>query len=353
MKVAVYTIALNEEKFVGRWYKSAKEADFLLVADTGSSDETVRECDERNIYCPKVIVKPWRFDDARNAALALLPANIDYCIVLDMDEVLAPGWREEIERCAELGATRLRYRYVWSHKEDGSDGLQFYRDGLHCRHGYRWKHPVHEILVPDRIEEKLIESTLTVHHWPDNSKSRGQYLPLLAQSVKEDPYDDRNAYYYARELYFTGDMVAAEAEFKRHLGLPTAKWPPERAASLRWLAKIKPESAEQLLMLAVETDPGRREARVELAAHYYMARDWEHSREWALSALLIENRPLDYLCEDFAWGSSPDDYAAIASYNLGDFESAFRHGIKAVDLSPEDERLKRNNTYYMSALRNR
>ena len=39
MKVAVYTIALNEEQFVERWYNSVKdEADYLLIADTGSTD---------------------------------------------------------------------------------------------------------------------------------------------------------------------------------------------------------------------------------------------------------------------------------------------------------------------------
>ena len=39
-KVAVYTIALNEDKHVKRWFESAKEADVLLIADTGSKDKT-------------------------------------------------------------------------------------------------------------------------------------------------------------------------------------------------------------------------------------------------------------------------------------------------------------------------
>ena len=41
MKIVVYTIAKNEEKFVERWYKSMKEADELYVLDTGSTDKTV------------------------------------------------------------------------------------------------------------------------------------------------------------------------------------------------------------------------------------------------------------------------------------------------------------------------
>ena len=41
MKVAVYTITLNEAKHIARWYESAKDADYLLIADTGSTDGTV------------------------------------------------------------------------------------------------------------------------------------------------------------------------------------------------------------------------------------------------------------------------------------------------------------------------
>jgi glycosyltransferase involved in cell wall biosynthesis len=98
MKVAVYTIALNEEQFVEPWYESAKEADYLLIADTGSTDNTVAWARERGINVITVLIKPWRFDMARNASLAALPADIDYCIALDMDEVLLPGWRQELGR---------------------------------------------------------------------------------------------------------------------------------------------------------------------------------------------------------------------------------------------------------------
>ena len=41
LKVAVYAISKNEEKFVKRWYESMKEADSIYVLDTGSTDNTV------------------------------------------------------------------------------------------------------------------------------------------------------------------------------------------------------------------------------------------------------------------------------------------------------------------------
>jgi glycosyltransferase involved in cell wall biosynthesis len=41
MKIAIYTIALNERQFVDKWFEAAKGADYLLIADTGSTDGTV------------------------------------------------------------------------------------------------------------------------------------------------------------------------------------------------------------------------------------------------------------------------------------------------------------------------
>ena len=43
MKIAVYAISKNEEKHVKRFCESAKDADCIIIADTGSTDNTVQE----------------------------------------------------------------------------------------------------------------------------------------------------------------------------------------------------------------------------------------------------------------------------------------------------------------------
>lgn len=345
MKIAVYTIALNEEQFVERWAESCKDADYRLIFDTGSTDETVNLARSLGVEIAVGHIRPWRFDDARNASLALLPDDIDFCIALDMDEVLVEGWREELEKVAE-GTTRPRYQYTWSWTEDGKPGLQYGGDKIHARHGYRWKHPVHEVITADRIQEVQNWIGLEIHHYPDNTKSRGQYFDLLKLSTLEDPLDDRNAYYYARELFYHGRYGEAAEEFKRHLSLPKAVWPPERAASLRYLAKCKPELAEAYLREAIETSPGRREALVELSQYYYEKGLWVECLEYAQDALKIKEKPLDYLCEEFAWGALPYDLAAIASYKIGNKKEALKFGKKALELDPTNERLATNIGFY-------
>ena len=93
MKVAVYTIALNEAGHVDRWATSAVDADYRIVADTGSDDGTVDLLRSAGVTVHRIAIRPWRFDDARNAALALIPDDVDVCCTMDMDEFLEPGWR--------------------------------------------------------------------------------------------------------------------------------------------------------------------------------------------------------------------------------------------------------------------
>ena len=344
MKIAVYTIAKNEEKFVEKWAESCKDADYRLILDTGSTDKTVELARAAGVEVVIASVSPWRFDIARNISLGLLPADIDICIALDMDEVLVPGWREALEGI-KPETTRPRYQYTWSWNGD-EPGLQYGGDKIHRRHGYRWKHPVHEVLVTDRTTEVQEWIGLEIHHHPDNTKSRGQYFPLLELAVAEDPTDDRNQYYLAREYFFNGMYDKAADMFKKHLANPKAVWAPERAASCRYLAKCRPDNAEYWLQEAIDEAPGRREALVEMAQYYYSKGYWEDCKDYALMALEIEEKPLDYLCEEFAWGGLPYDLVAISAYNLGDKKTAFRYGGIALGFNPEDDRLANNMEWY-------
>ena len=344
MKIAVYTIAKNEEAFVQRWADSCAEADYRLIVDTGSTDDTYALAYGAGVDIRHREFNPWRFDHARNYALSKIPQDIDYCIALDMDEVLVPGWRQALEAIPP-GIDRPRYKYVWSWNEDGTEGLVYGGDKIHSRHNYRWKHPVHEILKPIwGTEHQYWTDGLEIHHHPDPTKSRGQYFDLLKLAVEEEPNDDRNQFYLAREYFFHGKYELAQYHFSQHLVL--SQWNPERAASHRYMAKMRPESAEHHLYKAVAESPERREAWVDLAKVYYERQDWPRCLMAIDMALLIQEKPLDYLCEAEAWGWLPYDLGAIAAYHLGDTDKAFEYGATAVSLAPQDERLRNNLDWY-------
>ena len=247
MKIAVYAISKNEEQFVERFCESAKDADIILIADTGSTDGTVERARACGATVHDICIAPWRFDLARNAALAVVPRDVDICISLDLDELLEPGWREEIERVWTEGTTRLRYMFDWG------CGISFFYEKIHARKGYMWHHPCHEYPVPDgRIEEVWAQTDFLIAvHKPDPTKSRSQYMDLLELSVREDPQCPRNAFYYARELSFNARWQEAIDACKAYLALPRATWMNERCYAYRVMGRCyselgHPEVAMQL-----------------------------------------------------------------------------------------------------------
>ena len=337
MRIAVYTITKNEEQFIGRWAESCADADYRLIVDTGSTDNTIATAEVNGCTVASITVSPWRFDDARNAALALLPDDIDYCIALDADEILVKGWREHLEK-VDLSVTRPRYKYVWSWNIDGSEGLVYSGDKIHSRKNYRWKHPVHEVAICTG-EEVQGWCGLEIHHHPDNSKSRSQYLPLLRQAVAENPNDDRNQFYLGRELMFHGLNEEAVIHLTKHLEL--SQWKAERATCMRYLGRVTGNKEHWLLRACAES-PDRREPWLELANHYHGQKRWLPALSASHNALGIKEKPLEYLCEAEAWGPLLHDIAGICAWNIGLRDLACHHYIEAFLSMPSDNRLRGN-----------
>jgi tetratricopeptide (TPR) repeat protein len=346
MRIAVYAIALNEEKFAKRFCDAAREADLIFVADTGSTDRTADELRSCGAAVAQIAIRPWRFDDARNAVLALLPSDIDVCVSLDLDEVLQPGWRAEIERVWVEGTTRLRYGFDWG------AGIVFKYEKIHARHGYRWFLPCHEYPMPDRIVEKYADTDmLMVVHQPDPTKSRGQYLDLLRVSVEENPTEPRNAFYYARELSFYSKWREAIHEANRYLALPRANWANERCYAMRVIGKCHrelgdPEQAIASFRRAASEAPNTREPWYELALQAYMMQRWAECLGAALTCIDITQRELVYTVDPLVWGSAPHDLAAVAAWQLGQYDLAYEHGKLSLWHSPDDKRLKNNLLHF-------
>jgi len=348
MKVAVAAIALDEEKFVERFMESAKEADGVFVLDTGSTDRTVELLQAAGATVHVGMLKPWRFDIPRNAIHQLVPADYDVVVSFDLDEVFTKGWVEEIKKAWTPQTTRMRYQYVWNHLEDGRDGITFWYDKIVCRNGYRWIKPVHEILNCYGGEEvQTYCDKFTLHHWPDSSKSRGSYLPLLEQGCKDEPNDDRNSHYLGREYMYYGRYDDAIRELQRHLSLPSATWNAERCASMRFIARsycFKQDyvNAELWALKACAESSTDREPWLELGKIYYYTQNWPGLYAAMKRLLTITERPKSYICEVDAWYALPYDYCSIAAFNLGMYQEAVDMCEKAIEQDSSDQRLLQN-----------
>lgn len=341
MKIAVYTPALNEVSFVSQWCASTIAADYRLVLDTGSTDGTVDALQSAGVVVGQAFIRPWRFDDARNAALHLLPDDIDVCVALDMDEVLTDGWREHVSAVWAVDTTRLKYRYKWSSE------VGFFADEIHGRHTHRWRGATHESLYATRTEVfAWCQVACLIEHHPNWDKPRPDDIPLLELALQENPADARASHYYARELYYRGRWKEAIAAFERHIGMATADWPAEKAASWRYGARCwermgEVEHAQAWYVQATVADPTCRESLIELAIWMLRRGEWHGVIHYAMRAVTVPAQET-YIGTRYAREEGPYDLAAVAYWNLGMREQARICAEKAVALNPVDDRLRDN-----------
>lgn len=357
-KICVYAICKNEEQFVEKWVKSMSEADKIIVLDTGSTDKTVSKLKSAGVDVYEEKITPWRFDVARNRSLELVPEDIDICVCVDLDERFEPGWRDILEKAWKRDTKRAQYRYTWNFNPDGTEGVVFWIDKIHARHGFHWEHPVHEVLSYTGTEpcNTVYAEGIQLNHYADITKSRAQYLPLLELSVKEAPDDDRNMHYLGREYMFRGEWDKCINTLKHHLSMPKAQWKDERCASMRYIArsylqKGNREEAKVWYYKSIAEAPYLREPYMDLANLLYEEKEWYGVLYFAQSAIKIKERPRTYICEAGAWGSSPYDLLSLGYYFTGDYEKALESVNKALDFSPSDERLLSNKKIMETAVK--
>ena len=346
-KVCVYAISKNEEKFVERWVNSMKEADKIIVLDTGSTDNTVKLLQNLGVEVHTKKIEPWRFDVARNESLSLIPEEYDICVCTDLDEVFAEGWKEKLINAWNDNVTRLRYTYNWSFDEYGNPATTFLLNKIHRRNSYIWSHPVHEVLTPLVNENEITCKDIVLNHYPDNTKSRGSYLPLLELSVKEDPEDDRNMHYLGREYMYYLRWEECIETLKKHLQLEKATWKDERAASMRFIARSyhalgNEEECEKWYLKSIDEAPYLREGYVELAYFYYENENNHKAYDYLKKALNIKVKSNSYINEQFAWNSFIYDLLSICAYNLEYYEEALINVKKALELDKNNLRLQLN-----------
>ena len=346
MKIVVYAISKNEEKFVNRWVSSMKEADAIYVLDTGSTDKTVQKLKENDVNVKVKKIVPWRFDVARNASLEIIPDEFDIYVCTDLDEVLLPGWRKKLEENWKKDTTRAKYTYNWKLDND-KPIVSFYSDKIHIRKNYKWTHPVHEVLQYDGNENYIIIDDLILNHYPDISKSRSGYLPLLELSVKEDPNDDRNMHYLGREYMYHEKWNECIDTLIKHLNLPTALWKDERCASMRFIARSyknlnRIEESRMWLKKAINEAPYLREPWIELGLLEYENNNYETAIFYVEEALKINTREKTYINEIFSWNETPYDLLSICYFNIGNFDKSLENINIALSINPNDERLISN-----------
>ena len=345
MKIAIYTIALNEEANAAEFMRNCVGADLVVVGDTGSTDRTAQIIREQGGKIVPLRTNPWRFDIPRNTVLSLLPPDIDLCISLDLDERLPMGWRKILDENWTATYSRLHFRYVHSFKQDGTYGTTSLKYNGHTRFNYVWRHAIHEALYyvgPDK-EQVLKLPQFVVEHRQRPKASRDNYLPLLELECNSSTATPRHIFWLAREYINHERWDEAIKTGERFLACPDG-WSIEQAAMMRYIAKAlantaHPERALTWHLLAVDKVPNERDGWLDLAWYYHTRQEWAQAFAAVTQCLAITQRAEHYLSGDDAWSHKVDRLAALCCTKLGMIKQAREHLAIAIQLAPNEESL--------------
>lgn len=354
-RIAIYGICKNEEHNLETFYNSCKDADFICLTDTGSTDNTVNKAKSLGITTYQNSIIPWRFDTARNISLANVPLDIDICIALDIDEVLVPNWRNIIEATWKKEATMMTYLY-----EETSQGISFIHRKVHDRKKCLWIYPIHEELrVDSRFESKEVhtDNTLIKHLNKDIHKDRTSYDRLIDVFVKESPNCSRASFYHTRSLCLEKKYEEAIKEGKRYLTLynPKVDDIEEKVHVYRLISRsygLLGDWESCFYWGRVGTFEGShlREPWIELAMAYI-----ERGKLWeglcnAKLGLQIESQRPHSSSSSICYRSLPYDLISYALWNLDFKQEAFKYIKMALEIDPEIIRLQENYAMMLKAM---
>jgi tetratricopeptide (TPR) repeat protein len=319
MTPIIYTIAKNEAPNVTGFMQAAEGA-AVYVLDTGSTDGTPELLREHGAHVTVQTISPWRFDHARQAALALVPDDPSIlCISLDMDERIEPGWQDKLATEWHPQATYGNYRYIgeWRDAARTLPSVESARTRIHARQGFHWERAVHEIPVADNPATiRTCDTSILVRHYPDGKQRN--YAPLLTTILEANPNDADARLQRGGEFAQKGEWDNALIDYGAWLRLthqddrPVMRYRRATTHIARATCYYHLDQHDRALRAffeAIAAEPICREAWVHLAHAHASMGDHAMALACAQKAAAITAPPY-YACTDsFCWSDFPHTLA--------------------------------------------
>ncbi len=200
--LSVYSICKNEKEHLQKYLNSFKEADYICILDTGSTDGTwellQKEAKKRkNLIIAQKEINPWRFDTARNESMKLIPKETTMFFMVDLDEIIKePGWCQKIKNSWTPLFDRGVYLYHRNVNKETDEIIRTIEEfRVHSKEWSSWKNIVHEALINHQGTKYFLKETCTpldieVWHYPKEENKSILYAELCEQNLKETPEDD-------------------------------------------------------------------------------------------------------------------------------------------------------------------
>lgn len=354
LKICVYGICKNEEKFIDRFMSTLDEIkDHIYILDTGSTDNTVEKFKSYGVHISTRKYRKFEFDRARNDSLNLVPEDYDVCICLDIDDCIEEGFIKKIKDNWTEDTTIMKYTYHYTLDENDNPLVSFLNNHIHKRDCYKWKYPIHEVLdFTGQEENEIIVPELIIRHRPDCYKSREFYLDLLKEYVDNNKDDTRNTFLLAREYQTKGMWKECIETSHNYLNIEKATYKPERCKLMTFLAKSYRsinyyEEAIMWALKAIEEVSNTRDPYIELIITSFELKEYNNVIYFGKEALKIEEYNEEVIDDASCFDGTIYDYISLAYYYLNDYDNAIKYIDMDIEQNPNIERLHENRKLFI------
>lgn len=226
MSLSLCMIVKDEENNLPRCLDSVKDiVDEMIIADTGSSDSTVKIAES---YGAKVYHFPWNgnFSDARNFSLKF--ASGDWIMIMDADDQLEESGKQGVLDLIKSGDADAYFFETISYIGDkpGFDtiknmNLRLMKNGK----GYFYSNPIHEQIYCNikavNPSAKIVNKDIKVYHYGYLNKNiiehkkRARNIALLEKELENKPGYPFALFNLGSEYYAMGDNIKAIDYFEQ------------------------------------------------------------------------------------------------------------------------------------------
>lgn len=259
--------------------ESVKEADEIIVIDTGSTDRTKEIASK---YTDKIFDFPWCDDFAAARNEAIKHSTGDWIYSIDADQILLSPVslvKSEAEKAEKEG-----HKVVMVKTLAGKDRKQFHWREVLFKNDPEvfWKGAVHESLSIRGTYKSKVER----FRGSSNSKKADpeRNLRILERQEKTQ----RTLFYLGRENYERGRYAEAIKWLTQYVAKPS--WNAERAeayltlAQAYWFSK-QGDKARDACLQAIRTNPDFKEALLLMSTMHFSP----HKEKWARLAEAANN----------------------------------------------------------------
>lgn len=283
--VGACIIAKNEEALIARCLESIKNADQIVVVDTGSRDRTIEIA--RQFGAEVHVDYIWDDDFASCQNHAKSKMKTDWIISVDCDEFVHDF--SEVRRAIELAKDMVRVTMV----AEGGGRLEFGFGRLFRNSpDIYWVQPIHKHLNIPGEGEQIGNVKITFGWSPAHANDPDRSLRILERVVEQEGESARrNLYYLGREYWYKKRYKECTKTLGRYVQISI--WPAEKAESFlvmsqAYSAQGFDEDARDAILQAIKINSNFKEAIQWMAS----ISTPENAKQWQRMAKTANNRDI-------------------------------------------------------------